>query len=365
MKKILLGISLAGMVGSVQAADVFWRDSNDGTTGANWVNGFENGGGVTPGAADVAVISGNNVDDTTVIYVDSAVSAVSGFELRDRGATLQIRSGGSLSTSGMSIRSDFNEGNSALSIQGGSFTVNSTAYSPTTNGTNDTSRHTLSVSSGNLTFNSGGNNNNGLLQNGSNVSISGGTVDMGDAWIQIDTMANFNWTGGTIQNVNRLMGDNVNAQTLTNGGTFIVNTNTRTDDLMSFNNGTGTTVFGIESTGLSNAQLSQYSGGGVWDLTTGTVAVDFGDYVPNIDDSWDFTALAAGATGFLGSAANIAALSADGLWNITWDTSNWVSGGELGITGVAAIPEPGSFALLGGLLALSAVALRRRQHRVA
>ena len=355
MKTVLLSLSALALISTVaQAQDVFWRDSNDGTVGANWVGGFGFGGGETPGASNTAVISGSDVLDTTVIYVDSAVTSPAGLEFRDRGATLQIRSGGSLASGALVLRNTFDEGAFNLSIQGGTFTLNSTAWSAG-------NRLNLTVSSGNMVFNPGGNNSNGLIQGDSIVSISGGTVELGDARITLTDVSNFNWTGGTLSNVNRFQGDGVASQTLTNGGgTFFVNTNTRTDDFMGYNNGTGTTAFAINADGTTDAELSQYTGGEAWDLTTGIVAVDFGSgYTPLIGDSWDFTDLSAG-TDFLGSTANIASTSADGNWNVTWDTSSWVSDGVLGITNVTVIPEPSTAVLLGlGLFGLMAGRRRR------
>jgi hypothetical protein len=362
---LLLALTLAGALDTAHAQSIFWRDSNDGTVGANWVNGFGTGGGETPGASNTAVLTGNDVSDTTVIYVDSVVTSPAAIEMRDRGATLQIRSGGSLSAAVSTYVSTFNQGNFTLSVQGGSLSLED--FTPSGAGA---SRFALNVSSGSLNFTGTTDLNGGLiLRDGATANISGGVVDLrvnsgalGRFGLGAAANGNLTWTGGTIRGVERFVGNNVNASTVTNGGgTLFVNNNIRTDDLASYNNGTGTIVFGIEAGGTTNAQLSQYSGGGAWDLSTGAVAVDFSSgYTPLAGDSWDFTALAPGAGSFLASTGNIASTSNDGLWNITWDTSNWAANGVLGITNVTAIPEPGTLALVG--VALGSLLFFRRRR---
>jgi len=361
MKKLLLLTCILTLGSALQAQTIFWRASTSdaGYTG-NYLDG-SNYDGTAPQAGNDVTFTGNDVTDGTVAFLNAVAPDAGTFTFRDRGIRIEIRSGGSLSVTGFDAISTFNQGSSTLSIEGGSLTLNGVGYVPSTSGGSDPSRLTLSVSSGNLTFNTGGNTSNGLIQNGSNISISGGTVDLGGARVTISDTSTFTWTGGTLSNVNRFQGDNATNQTLTNdGGTFLVNTNSRTDDLMSYDNGTGTTVFQINNDGSTDAELSQYTGGGVWDLSSGTVAVNFGSYTPQVNDSWDFTALGPGASTFLATGANVASVSDDGLWNVTWDTSNWASAGQLTISNVSAVPEPTALGLAALGLATLLVGRRRR-----
>ncbi len=365
-KSFLLALAgLASFAASLHAADRFWRTSNDGTVGASFLDST-NYDNATLQAGDRMVLTGNNVDDTTLIYLDQTAPSLGILEMRDRGATFEIRTGGVLSATTSTYLTDVNQGNFKLAVKGGTLSLED--YNPSGAGA---VRHSLEITSG--TFNLTGTSAlTGLnISTGATVSVSGGTLNLGvnSGALGLFRLANgsatgnLTWTGGTIRGVERFQGDNVTNSTVTNGGgTLFVNNNIRTDDLVSYNNGTGSIVFGINSDGTSSAQLSQYTGGSAWNLTTGTVAVDFGSYTPMAGNSWDFTSLTAGPSGFLASASNIASLSADGQWIVTWNTSNWTSGGVLSIDSVSPVPEPATVAfILSGLILAFAGYRRARQ----
>jgi hypothetical protein len=118
-------------------------------------------------------------------------------------------------------------------------------------------------------------------------------------------------------------------------------------------------VFGNNSASqIDNSPAYQQ---GILDLSGGTIAVQLeGGYEPEAGHVFD---LLAGTT-FDGSGnttlslLNISPTSYDGIWQIEWDTSQWLSDGILTVVS-AKIPEPASFTLL----ALAGLALLRRRTR--
>ena len=102
----------------------YWRLSSDSTgyTG-QWTDGVNWNAATGPQAGDTANLTGNDVTDGTVIYVDSAVPDLAAMQLRNRGFVLEVREGGSLTTAAVTYSSQYDEGGCAISVQGGSLTM--------------------------------------------------------------------------------------------------------------------------------------------------------------------------------------------------------------------------------------------------
>ncbi|MDX2109541.1 MAG: PEP-CTERM sorting domain-containing protein [Verrucomicrobiota bacterium] len=367
MNKSLLSVisTMAVFTATLDAADRFWRASNDGTTGDSYLDGTKYDG-VAPLSGERVVLTGNDVSDTTVIYLDQAAPSSSNLEMRDRGATFEVRTGGSLAAPVTTYVNTSNQGNFKLAVKGGSLSIQDFNLS----GAGST-RFSVEVTSGSLLFTGSTALDGVSLKDGASMALSGGVTNLGVTSGAIGDFrlangsanGNLNWTGGTLRGVNRFQGDDLTNMTVTNGGGILyVNNNIRTDDKASYNNGTGTIVFAIEAAGNTNAQLSQFTNGGVWNLSAGMVAVDFGAHTPIVGNSWDFTTLTAGPTGFLASTSNVSSLSADNQWNVTWNTSQWVSSGILSIDGVTAVPEPANVALILAGLTFGLASYRRMRR---
>ncbi len=217
------------------------------------------------------------------------------------------------------------------------------------------------------------NANGGLIQNTkSNVAqqgiftFTGGTLNMGggDLRTSVGNSANangqvFNVTGATFTGVNELWGGlNMNTDS-----TFIVGADRNAASLTTIaasNRGElnlilGSVVFPVfgnnSASQLDNPNVFQQ---GLLDLSGGTIQIEFDSgYTPLAGHSFDLIANTPGGKTTL-STANIASTSYDGLWNVTWDTSQWLSDGILTIDSVTVIPEPASLILLaaGGLAVL-------------
>lgn len=206
------------------------------------------------------------------------------------------------------------------------------------------------------------NANGGMFKNdGSSLAsqglftMSGGSLNMGGGELRVsrgnhDSAVGqvFDVTGGTITGVSQLWGG-LNLQA---GSVFVAGSSTNsasTTAIASAYRGelnlvAGTVVFPVFGDGsasqIDNSVAYQY---GHLDLSGGTVAVQFdGAYTPMVGHSYD---LLAGTTDNSDanttlSTANIAGISHDGAWNITWDTSDWLANGVLTVQAVASLSAP-------------------------
>jgi len=305
-----------------------------------------------PGSYTFRVQSGGSLDVTSRIDFENSGAGTGVITFRVEGGS--VNAGGVLfNTSG---------GTSTLEVDSGSVTLGSVSL-----GNASAASHVFRVSGGNVAITDP---TTGLdLSNAnSTFEMTGGTLDLQNtARFQLasTTAANFTWTGGTMTGVERFQGSDSSGTNvslyLNDGGTLLVNGISRVDDGGSYAMGAmGRTVFQINSDGSTDADLATFTGGQAWDLTNGTVLVDFGSYTPQINDSWDFSDLS--TSQFLASTGNVSSTSADGLWEVTWDLSSWQSAGQLSVLGVVAVPEPSTGLLFLGS-GLGWVLVQRRSRR--
>jgi len=200
-------------------------------------------------------------------------------------------------------------------------------------------------------------NNGGVINGGGDDPSSTASRIAGTATVNI-------FAGGSLTNVYRQRIDPTIDLT---GGEFVLYTDDSGGRLgsYSFNNGTiggssGTITLALGGNGVNTT----IGGGSTSNMAAADLTFQFeviNGYVPQIGDSFDFF----GSTGTadLGDGTNIASLTKDGNWDITWDTSQWTPGGnqkgQLTIADVTAIPEPSFYAALLGVIAL--IAVRRRK----
>ncbi len=233
---------------------------------------------------------------------------------------------------------------------------------------------TLDILSGSLTETV--NTFAGRFANGSNtvINVSGGDIfgpnggdiygpDAGSSGSLV-----YNITSGGVYNYTRFRYGNTTVN-LT-GGVLNMAADGVTGTGISFQNGAalnmsgmGTFVFNV----YGNGDNDLLTGGADVDLSGGIIGFKFdAGYTPQIGDSYDFL-----NTGMVvdGTGANIASSDVDGKYLITWDVSQWgtsaanpsSSKGVLTITDITAIPEPGTYALMVGMLFGGLAILLRRK----
>lgn len=181
--------------------------------------------------------------------------------------------------------------------------------------------------------------------------------------------------GSLVTHIYRQEGDGSGAgpDIIFNGGKFVMyssnaaaQTNSYRLNGGSFSGTSGTLSFFVA--GNNDNLRIQAAAGTILDLDEVTIQLDIiNGYTPMVGDSFDFfTLISGGPTSDIGDGSNIATTSADGLWEFTYDLSEYnpVSApnkGLITLTSVTSIPEPGAFAALLGLLAIGLCWLRRKR----
>lgn len=233
---------------------------------------------------------------------------------------------------------------------------------------------TLNINSGSLDETT--NVFTGRFANGSNTvfNIGGGDLLGGSDVYGPDAgnsgSVTYNVTNGGIYNYTRFRYGNTTVNL--SGGVLEMGANTGAAASISFQNGaalnmsgTGTFVFNV----YGNGDNDTLSGGSEVDMTGGVVNFRFDDnYTPQIGDSYDFLGTGMNVDG---TGSNISSSDVEGKYLITWDTSQWgtastnpaSSKGVLTITDITVVPEPGTYALLAGLVLGFGAMWHRRRRR--
>lgn len=221
---------------------------------------------------------------------------------------------------------------------------------------------TINLQSGSLTESGSVFSGRFAADSTTNINISGGTWT-GNQSIYGPTTgaANFNVTGGTLGGYYRFRyaGTSVNVSggilDMENDGTASRTVYFANDATLTLS-GTGTMIFDAFANGDSETLLASTAS----DISGGTVKIRF-NYTPSVGDTFDF--LGAGFTVAVGG-TNVSSVDADGLYNITWNLSDWdVAGsskGVLTIDAISPVPEPETYALVLEMIALGGIFLRRR-----
>ena len=319
---------LAGLVGFssiTQAADIDW--DNGGATGlwstnTNWV------GDTLPGAADTARIGhpfGTNpatVDHATGTHTVATLEVGKGFGSAGTG-TLDV-TGGTLNTTNLTV-GQYNSSVGSINVDGGALVITNDAN------LGDTANGTLSLSNGSVSFTDTA--QLAFVQFGFGAGT--GTIDIsGGAW-----------SGGRFN-----MG---------NGGTSVFNLSNSTATFNAYGfqtGGAGTQTFDLttDANGITQLNTTVFTLGGTSDILN----IDLSNY--NIANGTSLTLVDA-------EFSNIAAMGTFDSVNIfggtgTLNYTNDGSGAIITLDGITVVPEPSTYALLGGCFALSAVMLRRRQR---
>lgn len=189
---------------------------------------------------------------------------------------------------------------------------------------------------------------------------------------RIDGYSSINvFSGGTLQGIDRIR--NSTSINVDGSGVFIPVADNGTigafaaNDTVSLNATNGGIYRMLADGDGSNVSIlwSTSGAGATGDLVNATFVFDIVDgYIPQVGDSWDISSPISLANGNIGDGTNVSTISADGLWEFEYDLSVWnpVSSpnrGQIILTGVTAIPEPTTGAMLLGATAL--LALRRRR----
>ena len=308
-----------------QAADIDW--DNGGVTGlwstnTNWV------GDTLPGSGDTARIGhpfGTNpatVDHASGTHTVATLEVGKGLGGAGTG-TLDV-SGGTLTTTNLNV-GQYDSSNGVINVNGGAFNVSNDAIF------GDTASGGINLSSGSVSF-TDANAHLAFIQFGfgagtGTIDISGGT-----------------WSGGRFN-----MG---------NGGTSVFNlsNSTATFNAYGFQTaGSGTQTFNLttDANGITQMNTTAFTLGG----TNDTLNIDLSDY--NISNGTSLTIVDAefSNTGTMGTFDNVNITGGTGTLNYTNDGF----GAIITLDDITVVPEPSSYALISGCLALSSLMLRRRR----
>jgi hypothetical protein len=174
-------------------------------------------------------------------------------------------------------------------------------------------------------------------------NMSGGTLTTGATFLDIGSKGAFNISGGTLTSAHR-MGVT---------GTFTITGNDATinvHQMRDFEN-TGLFEFAFDSDGVSTIASDSWV-----DFSSASILIDGANYEGGVGD---FVLVSADDDlldgGFDTSKMTVVGFGEEGVgWNLTQDLdANTVT--------FTVVPEPGTYALLGGLLALGYVMVRRRR----
>jgi len=241
-----------------------------------------------------------------------------------------------------------------LNISGGTFSAGSVELGSTTSATRPANA-TLNITGG--TFTSAGNIAEGASSGGivtSTVTLNGGTLDLGGHAVTVDT---FNVQAGTLKNLGQfnsgatLTKTTAGALILDGANTYTGNTSVGAGSLTLA--ATGSLTFYLGADGISN----KVTGAGTATFD-GTFGFDLTNAVLSEGNTWTITDV---STQSFTSTFAVSGFT-DGDLDGVWTNGAGLSFSEAtGILSYSAIPEPSTFALLGGLSALAAIALRRRR----
>ncbi|HEY9249597.1 MAG TPA: autotransporter-associated beta strand repeat-containing protein [Rariglobus sp.] len=286
-----------------------------------------------------ATLGALSLDNTAVVNIRQASATT------DTAGTLQVASLSSASTT-TTVRVT---GNTTANTTG-TLQINSTANASYAGLLVNGSSGALSVSkSGGFTQTLSGNSN----------TYSGGTTISGGMLLVTNTTGSATGTGAVAVNGGTLGGTGfVDGATAVTGGNLAAGTD-GTVGTLTFNgtldiaglSGTGQLKFDLGAVGASDKIVAN--------------AFSFGTGVLNFDD-FDFVAVSGFAEGTFTLFDSATSISASSLGSSLTGTINGLAA-ELSISGddliltVVAIPEPSSYAVLAGALALSGAAFRRRR----
>jgi hypothetical protein len=288
-------------------------------------------------AANIAYVTDSNFSDQTTAAGDSIYIRSGANVTLDQDTPIP-----SLSTPNPSLSTVFlshNTGNGTLTIASAYSMTATTIYAGHLTqgsgklGTVNQSAGSVSVT----TLNVGAGTGSG------EYNMSGGSLTTGGTLLNIGSKGEFNISGGTMTNTTR-MGVR---------GTFTITGNEATINVhqMRDSENSGLFEFVFDSDGVSTIASDSWV-----DFSSASILIDGANYEGG---AGDFLLVSAAADlldgGFDTSKMTVGGFGEEGVgWNLTQDLdANTVT--------FTVVPEPGTYALLGGLLALGHVMLRRRR----
>ena len=306
--------------------------------------------------------------DTAVISNGSAVTYVAGPDYTiSNGGTLQVTNGSWTQTGGpawiqLGAAGSGAGGNGHILVNGGTFNQGTAGNTPfNVAGTGNT----FTISSGAANF-----TNQVTAVAGITWNIAGGTTSMSGGPLTVQSGGNVQVSAGTLNVGGSLVLENGSTWTQT-GGTVTLGAGAEFD----FNSLSGSSMSGgtlnVDKlvTGVNGPLGSTFSfSGGTINIGATAFSGMYG--ADNADHPFSFTLGSLGVINFLNGNTTTsqvnAWLAAGGIqYNNTIDPSAFVVSQDgttvsLSLVG-AAIPEPASYGLIGGLVAVSALAYRRRR----
>lgn len=341
---ILAAFIAASMLTSAAHADFFSYSGSSGnwdnTTDTGWLNVDDgNSFGVLPGAGDLALFNNNKT-----VTVDTDVTAPGAPDIRigntnepAHTSTLNVNTGGVLA--GGLIQVSTNAANAVLNVNGGSLTstggmslsaagqFNLTSGSYTQNVVSSAAQTVLNgaglinISGGTFSILNSGSPSAGLVV-GTDITISGGTFDMslGQFLPQNNMTLTVEGSAATVQ-TNRL-----NAASAARAATLAWN---------------------FDSTGVSTIVNTAFAS-----LEFASLRIDGTNYTGGAGTFDLFT-----STSLIGTSSDII-VTGFGTEGVDWTLVQNSTTNNVEFT---VIPEPGSFALVAGMLGLCAIMLRRRR----